>query len=242
MSNEKYQGKYNNGTYPPVRRTRRRRKNNTKKIVLVVALVLLVIVSAIALRSLQFGSSGVSITSHPKNATADVGETVNFSIKAKGDNLTYQWQWRENGSSKWAATTVEGNKTSTISVPAKVARHGYQYRCKITDSAGSVTYSDAAVLTIKSGPIITDQTESKTAVVGENVTFKVTATGNGLKYQWQWRKNDSVKWASTTVEGNKTASIKVPVTKERNGYQYRCVITDANNISITSDPVTLTVE
>ena len=59
MSNEKYQGKYNNGTYPPVRRTRRRRKNNTKKIVLVVALVLLVIVSAIALRY-PFTSSGIS--------------------------------------------------------------------------------------------------------------------------------------------------------------------------------------
>ena len=149
MSNEKYQGKYNNGTYPPVRRPRRKRKNNAKKIVLLAALVLLVIVSAIAVRFLQFGASGVSISSHPKSVTAEAGDTITFNVKAKGENLTYQWQWRQNDSAKWAATTVEGNKTSTIKVPVTTERNGYQYRCVITDADGNKITSKAVTLTVK---------------------------------------------------------------------------------------------
>ena len=186
--------------------------------------------------------AALAVTTQPKSITATVGDTVTFKVVATGTGLTYQWQWRANSSSAWAATTVSGNKTATITVPATTARNGYQYRCKITDSKGNVLYSNAATLTVKSGPVINTQPASVTANVGATATFKVVATGTGLTYQWQWRANSSSTWASTTVSGNRTAAISVPATAARNGYQYRCVVTDGNGNKVYSNAVTLTVK
>ena len=186
--------------------------------------------------------TGPSITTQPKDVTANVGATATFKVVAAGEGLTYQWQWRANASSAWAATTVSGNKTATISVPATAARNGYQYRCVVTDVNGSKVYSDAATLTVKAGPAITSQPTGVTANVGATATFKIVATGEGLTYQWQWRKNASSTWATTTVSGNKTATISVPATAARNGYQYRCVVTDVNGSKVHSNAATLTVK
>ena len=95
---------------------------------------------------------------------------------------------------------------------------------------------------MKAGITITSQPTAQTVNVGGTAVFKVTATGTGLTYQWQWRKNASSSWASTSVTGNKTATITVSATTARNGYQYRCVITDANGNVVNSDAVTLTVK
>ena len=183
----------------------------------------------------------LAITGQPKNVSANVGETAIFEVVASGEGLKYQWQWRANSSATWAATTVSGNKTAAIKVPVTVGRNGYQYRCVITDALGTRIVSYAVVLTAKSSLAITTQPKSVTANVSETVTFKVTATGTGLTYQWQWRKNASSTWAATTVSGNKTATITVPATAARNGYQYRCKITDTNGNVIYSSTATLTV-
>ncbi|MCQ2458716.1 MAG: hypothetical protein MJ142_08330, partial [Clostridia bacterium] len=70
----------------------------------------------------------------------------------------------------------------------------------------------------------------------------VKVTGEGLKYQWQYRKTADGTWANTTATGYNTATLTVPGTASRNGYQYRCVITDKNGKKVTSNTVTLTVQ
>ena len=182
------------------------------------------------------------IKTQPKSVAANVGNTVKFTVSAIGDGLSYQWQWRKNDASSWASTTVTGNKTDTISVAATAARNGYQYRCKVTDAAGNVVYSNGATLTVNATALaITAQPESVSAKLNDTAKFTVAASGDGLTYQWQWRKNASSSWASTTVTGNKTAAISVTVTNARNGYQYRCKITDAAGKILYSDAATLTV-
>ena len=180
----------------------------------------------------------LGITAQPKSIYIKSGNNVTFSVGAVGKNLTYQWQWRVNSSTSWASTTVSGNKTATITVPATAARNGYQYRCVVTDSAGNVVYSNAATLTVLG---IKTQPVSVATKSGNTATFKVAATGKSLTYQWQWRANSSSTWAATTVSGNKTATISVPATVARNGYQYRCKITDSAGNVIYSNAVTLNV-
>ena len=181
------------------------------------------------------------IKTQPASVTANVGATTTFKVAAIGNGLTYQWQWRKNSSSTWATTTVSGNKTATISVPATAARNGYQYRCKITDTNGNVVYSNAATLTVKSGPSITTQPKSTYVKTGVNTSLTVKATGTGLTYQWQYRTSSSGTWYATTLTGAKTATLTIPGAVSRNGYQYRCVITDANGNKVTSNAATLTV-
>ena len=76
--------------------------------------------------------------------------------------------------------------------------------------------------------------------VGTTATFSVTATGAGLKYQWQSLSGDG-EWANTTLSGAKTAKLSVPVTTARDGTYYRCVVTDSKGTQMISSYAKLAV-
>ena len=84
----------------------------------------------------------LKITSQPSDVTQS-GGTGTFTVKATGENLTYQWQYRKTPSSSWVNSTASGNKTATVKMSATQANDGYQYRCKISDGTTTV-YSDIA--------------------------------------------------------------------------------------------------
>jgi len=183
----------------------------------------------------------LKVTAQPANKYLPAGKTAKFTVKASGTGLTYQWQYRTSSKGSWKNASGTGSKTATLSVKAKANMKGYQYRCKITDKYGNVIYSNAATLKIVTLKITT-QPASVTLAKGKTATFKVIAKGTGLKYQWQFRKNAKGAWKKATNTGNKTATLKVPVTAARNGYQYRCVITDKYGNVINSNAATLKVK
>ena len=186
-----------------------------------------------------------AITTQPKSVSATAGSTAKFTVAASGDDLSYQWQYRTSSSGTWAKATATGNQTATLSVPATASRNGYQYRCKITNSAGSVT-SNAATLTVKEAaaakPAVTTQPTAVTVAPTGKATFTVAASGTGLSYQWQYRTSSAGTWANATATGNKTATLTLnPANASRDGYQYRCKITNSAG-TVTSNAVTLYIK
>ncbi len=109
-----------------------------------------------------------------------------------------------------------------------------------TLTVGTATSSE----TVTESLAITAQPVSYTGAVGTTATFTVTATGTGLSYQWQFSSNGT-KWYScaSSAFGDcvTTATLEIPIISGRNGYQYRCVITDAAGNTVTSEVATLTV-
>jgi len=182
----------------------------------------------------------LKVTKQPATKYLPAGKTAKFTVKVSGTGLKYQWQYRKNAKGTWKNASGTGNKKATLSVAATAARNGYQYRCKITDKYGNVIYSKVATLKIVTLKI-TAQPSSVTLAQGKTAAFKVVAKGTKLKYQWQYRKNAKSAWKKATNKGNKTATLKVPVTAARNGYQYRCVITDKYGNMIYSKAAKLTV-
>ena len=168
-----------------------------------------------------------AITKQPVNMTAAAGAKAKYSVTATGGALSYQWQFRASSSGSWTNitnTAYSGVKTPTLTVPATAGRNGYEYRCKISNSEGTV-YSNAARLTVVTKPEITKQPASVTVAAGSTAKFSVTATGGGLSYQWQVKSGDS--WVAVNnpyIEGAKTATLLVPATEARNGNQYRCQV------------------
>ena len=186
-------------------------------------------------------TSGLEIVTQPKSVTVGIGGTAKFTVKAEGDGLTYQWMYRTSAKGKWMKASATGNKTATLSVPGTTGRNGYQYQCVVTAGGQSVK-SDIVTLTVSAKPVITTQPKAQSVTSGKTATFTVKADGEGLTYQWQYRVSSTGKWLKATATGNKTASMKVPGTAGRNGYQYRCVITDADGDVVYTKAVTLTVK
>ena len=100
------------------------------------------------------------------------------------------------------------------------------------------TASSAVTLTIL--PAITGQPKNTSAAAGGTAKFTVTATGAGLKYQWQYQYPGE-SWKNSGYASAKTAVLSVPALSKYNGLKYRCVVTDANGKTVTSSAATLTV-
>ncbi|MBR6627697.1 MAG: BspA family leucine-rich repeat surface protein, partial [Lachnospiraceae bacterium] len=184
----------------------------------------------------------ITIIQQPVSLSVNEGTDAIFSIVANGEELKYQWQFRKSAEANWANSGMAGSNTAGITVVATKARNGYQYRCVVTDGRGNQVISDGATLSVQTvGVAITVQSESKTVAVGENAAFTITASGSGLKYQWQFRKSSEEAWVNSGMAGTNTNSITVVATKARDGYQYRCVVTDANGNKVTSNGATLSI-
>ncbi len=178
------------------------------------------------------------ITTQPKTQYVKVGNYVQYRVSATGYQNTYQWQFRSANSDTWSNSSCEGNQSATLKVQGQNGRNGHYFRCKITDGAGNVTYTKAVrlyVLGFKTQP--TNQTVS----VGEYAKFSVKANGGGITYQWQFRTSSSGSWQNSTVSGYNTSAISVKGLAGRNGYQYRCKITDSAGNVLYSKVVKMTV-
>ncbi|MBQ6832356.1 MAG: leucine-rich repeat domain-containing protein [Oscillospiraceae bacterium] len=181
------------------------------------------------------------IVKQPKDKFLPAGQTATFSVTATGTELTYQWQFRQPSSSKWYNAKAAGSNTPSLSVPVTASKDGFSYRCKITDQYKNVVYSNTATLnavTLK----VTVQPVSVVLAAGETATFAVSVNGEGLQYQWQYCNPASGVWVNASATGNKTETLTVPATASRNGFQYRCVVTDHYGNVLTSDVATLTVQ
>ena len=179
-----------------------------------------------------------AITTQPKNVTVAEGATAKFTVAATGGGLSYQWQYKSFDTGKWVDSGMADAKTPSISVEATAIRNGREYRCIVTNEAGSVT-SDVAKMTVKAAPAIATQPKSVTTSPGKTVTFSVVARG-ASSYQWQFKAPGTDTWNNSGMTGAKTATLTVEATAARNGQQYRCVIKNSYGTT-TSDAAKLTV-
>jgi hypothetical protein len=161
------------------------------------------------------------ITTQPTNQVVTNGAIVNFSVSATGDALFYQWQF--NG------TNISGATNMTFALANVQVADSGNYTVIISNSVG-ITLSSAASLNLL--PFITAQPQSRTVLIGDSVTFNVTAGGSGtLNYIWHF--NGSV------VGGNASSYSKSSVQTNDAGNYY---VTVGNSFgTIDSATATLTV-
>ena len=179
----------------------------------------------------------LNITQHPQSVTASIGGTVKFAVKASGSGLSYQWYVKKAGASSW--TKWPGHSTSTTSATANESWNGMQVRCTVTDAAGSTVNSKAATVTINLPLAITQHPQSVTAVAGDTVKFAVKASGNGLSYQWYYKKAGASSWTKWT--GHSTATTSSTANESWNGMQVRCTVTDVHGSTANSKAATVTI-
>lgn len=174
----------------------------------------------------------LTITTHPDHQMSIDG-TVSFAVAAKGDGLSYQWQYSADGGKNWSHTTLTGNNTDILSVTAQKSISGRQYRCVIFDKHGQQTISAPGIFTYGAQLLIHEQPQDQTVAQGAAV-FDLRAEGVGLTYKWQYSANGGKTWANTSLNGCNTDTLTVTAQKSISGRLYHCVITDALGQTVTS--------
>ena len=189
----------------------------------------------------------LAITADPQDVTVKEDEKASFSVTAKGEGLTYQWQKKVDG--EWV--NVEGATEATYEIEKTALTDAGEYRVVVTDKDGEKAESKAAKLTVNKKeegttptPIeekkLTIKADPKDAKVkeGEKATFKVEADGEGVTYQWQYL--DGKEWKNIDGETKDTLVITTKATDD--GTQYRVVVADKNGNKLESKAAKLTVE
>ena len=188
------------------------------------------------------------IMTQPVNATVTENTPAKFSVKATGENLKYQWYiaTSENGSywRPWLipSGTIAGDFTGLTEseLTFKKTKLSYsgkmKFKCVISNAAGTVETNEVFLYVTgnetPSAPVITKQPASAAVTEGENVTFAVTATGDGITYRWY--KN------GTAIDGATGAAYTFAAALADNGAVFRCEVSNSAG-TVTSNEATLTV-
>jgi len=164
----------------------------------------------------------LEITGQPESQSAALGEAFNVTVEAQGDDLRYQWYFRNSGSDRWYTSGQRDNSYDDSMTKARMGREIY---CVITDAWGNSVKSNHAFLIGVPSETLTIVTQPTTQEVsmGEGFCATVEAVGDGLKYQWYFRNRGSDRWYTSGQRDNTYDDI---MTKARMGREIYCVITD----------------
>lgn len=187
-------------------------------------------------------ASEVIITSQPAAIeNGIVNQLYTVSVAAEGDNLTYRWQFSNDGGETWQNSWNTGYNTETVQVRLYAYRNGYQYRCLVTSGLKNTVITEPAQLNLqKASAQVVSQSSHVTAAVGELVEFSVEACGTDLQYAWYRSNDQGATWIKTYLSGFSTDTLSFVANKNREAI-FRCMVTDGSGSFIWSSPAKLTV-
>ena len=179
----------------------------------------------------------ITILTQPEDVMAKPGEQVTFSVEAEGDRLGYQWYYRKVGQRGW--NVWNGRTTPSTTAAANYSWNGMKVRCAVRNPAGIVQYTEPVTVAIDTGLTFTRQPRNASAQVGGKVAFSVKTFGNGVRYQWYFRKKGAIGW--TLWKGHTEASVETTAAQSRDGMNVCCGVTDNMGRTAVSDPALLTL-
>ena len=149
----------------------------------------------------------------------------------------------EGESQEFIITPNEGYEIASLKVDGTEVENPsntYTFTNVTSNHTIDVSFKEQAVVPpAVEAPSITKQPQPVSVKVGETATFTVEAAGEGLSYQWRVNKNDNAGFVDIVGANSESYTLNA-VSKDCNGYQYQCVVSNAGD-SVTSGTVTLTV-
>ena len=181
------------------------------------------------------GATAPTISTQPSSLTVADGATASYTVTATGTPLP-SYQWLRNG------TNIANATSATYSFAAAYpADNGVSFKVTVTNSAGSVPSTSAALTVTPIAPVVTTPPVDLDVGDGVPADFTVAVTGSApLAYQWQSAQSAS---PSTFVDitGATASSFRLWVAQQgNNGSKFRVVVTNDAG-SATSSAATLTV-
>jgi glucose/arabinose dehydrogenase len=183
-----------------------------------------------------------AITGQPSDVTVSVGQPATFTVTASGAApLSYQWQ--RNTAPIAGATASSYTLASTVA-----ADNGAQFRCVVTNTAGSAT-SNSAVLTVVSNqppvPTILTPAAGTLYTAGGSISYSGSATDPedgtepASRFTWEivFHHDTHTHPFIAPFSGVTSGSFAIPDTGETSAnvwYRIHLTVTDSNGQTATT--------
>ena len=166
------------------------------------------------------------ITENPRNVTVIVGFGTTFTVKAVGNDLSYQWY--KNGEAIPGATS---NTYATGDLTKE--DDGNTYYCMVIGESAS-TKSAVALVNVKDEyPVLTENITNIEGELGDSISLSVGAYCRVLSdLKFSWEMTDSTGEYRPFVpldvnEGDGSSTIGFTLTSEMHGKRIRCKISNS---------------
>ena len=170
-----------------------------------------------------------SITLQPANQAVLAGAAAGFTVQATG-GLPLAYQWRINGTNLTDSANLSGSATPNLMIGDVTAANIGSYTVVVTNFAGQITSSNAALSITPSPPVITTQPVSKIAVAGTTAQFSVAAIGSQpFSYQWIFNSN--------SIPGATNALLSLADVQFTNAGTYAVEITNEFGSTLSSNAI-----
>lgn len=164
------------------------------------------------------------------------GSPAVFNVVAQGSPTIF-YRWNKNGTPLNDVGNISGSATATLTVASAGDADAGTYTVALTGANQTFggqppLVSAPATLTVLDYLAITNQPQSLTERVGDNLAFFVGVAGSSPTFQWEFN--------GSPVSGATASSLVLTNIQTTNAGTYKVVV---NNVlgTLTSDPATLTV-
>lgn len=173
-----------------------------------------------------------AMTKQPASLTVSEGQTATFTATASGTPApTVAWEFSTDGGTTW--TAVPGATGTSLSGPVTSAYHGSRFRAVFTNDFGSTT-SNAAVLSVKSKPVITTDLTDLIHPMYTDLTLTVAATGYPAPHaQWQVSTDSGATWSNLVGETGMSTTQNVYLDEQFTTYRYRAVLSNSSGFTVS---------
>ena len=178
-----------------------------------------------------------NITSQPAPQTQAVGGNATFTVSVSG-SAPLNYFWLKNGAAIANGTKYSGVNSTSLTVTALSTTDAGNFSVIVSNLAGSVT-SSVAALTVVSSPTITTPPANVSTIAGGNASFSVTAAGSA-PLVYQWLKNGTPLADGGNISGSATATLNLATVSANDAASYS--VTVSNSLGgVISPAATLTV-
>ncbi len=180
-------------------------------------------------------ASPPTIESQPSDQTACTTESVQFSISATGDDLTFQWF--VNGSFIADGGQFSGAQTNTLTIDEITSGNLGDYSCEVSLN-GCASSSESAALSVIE--LTTIETHPEDVEVCELATATFTVTATGVEESYQWFFEGELLEDSDQVSGASSNTLTILNSETANAGAYTCEIS-SNCETIVTNEANLTI-
>ena len=173
----------------------------------------------------------LNIIRQPENSSAPIGKTVSVSVEASGEELSYQWFYRESNGKAFVPTGVD---SPDFSYTLTEKNNGRQLYCRITDKYGKTEVTDT--VTTYAPVDIIKHPESTSVRLNGTVLLSIEAEGSGLTYNWYEHAPNTNSWDKIDIS-NSTYSCRM--TSDKIGTRVYCIVTDKYGETAVSNVATI---
>ncbi len=181
------------------------------------------------------------------------GAIAAMEVEAAGGKQPYKYQWLmslDGAREQWEEVPGKTGAKLEIKAPEAGSKLIPNYRCKVTDAAGKVVYSEMASITVEGAALkVKTQPQGGKVKVGDTMKLSVSAEGGKEPYSYQWYvyvdrlfKDYLPLEGSEKAKNTTTAEMSYTFTAEDGAEKkFRCEITDAEGKKVTSDTAVVTI-